>query len=430
MRLSTALPPLLAFGAIAKTHVPAVRLMDGGLAKRQLLEGKICRYGGRYSDNRVFNRSRSVGKNEWWALDNDSGDWATIAPKGPKGLLRADAMASVNVPAQGLAFSIGGFVNNWTDSRVKRWNITDGRSFALKSMLIYNTRKHEVKNVTISTLPAQWGGVVEYVPIGKKGVLVLIGGFESEKAIIGTSGNKLKDIKIIHLYDIHAKKWHTQIAQGSIPNNRAFACASVASAPDNSSHNIFVHGGTDGGSLSYSDTYVLSLPSFEWIEADPGRSTQSRMRHDCHMTTRHKMLVIGGRGQDQAIPTRSSRKNGVCDKYAVINVFDTNTMSWQDSWDPNDGSTNFKLSKVITTVIGGNENGGATVRKPSIGWGNDAVKKLFEDGTPPDGTRGSKAKPTTTQGADGDRGVNHAVRGKVGTVELISMVVIAAAIVA
>jgi len=139
------------------------------------------------------------------------------------------------------------------------------------------------------------------------------------------------------------------------------------------------------------------------------------------MTTRHKILVIGGRGRDQEIPIGGNWGWGACDKYSMINVFDTNTMSWQDFWDPNDGSTKFKVNKVITTVIGGNEDGGATVRKPESGWGSEAVKMLFESIKPPDGT---------TQGADGDRGVNHAVRGKVGIVELISMVVIAAAIVA
>ncbi|CUS11659.1 unnamed protein product [Tuber aestivum] len=388
------------------------------------------RYGGTYSDYRVFNMSHSVSKNEWWALDNDSGDWATITPQGSGGLLRADSMASVNVPAQGLAFSIGGLVTNWTDSTHKEWNLTDGNMLVLKSMLIYNTRKHEVENVTISPLPAQWGGVVEYVPIGKKGVLVLIGGFESENAITAMTGNRLKDMKEIHLYDIHTREWHTQIAQGSIPNNRAFACASVASAPDNSSYNIFVHGGTDGSPTSYSDTYVLSLPSFEWIKADPGSDTQGRLGHNCHMTTRHKILIIGGRSRDQEIPIWPNWERGACNKYSVINVFDTNTMGWQDFWDPNDGSTKFKVNKVITTVIGGNEDGGATVRKPKSGWGSEAIKMLFESIKPPDGTLKAMLTPTATRGAHGYRGINHAVRGKVGTVELISMVVIAAAIVA
>ncbi|CUS11658.1 unnamed protein product [Tuber aestivum] len=384
------------------------------------------RYGGTYSDYGLFNASRRVSKNEWWALDNDSGDWATITPGGSEGLLRADSMASVNVPAQGLAFSIGGLVTNRTDSAHKDWNITDGNMLVLKSMLIYNTRKHEVENVTISPLPAQWGGVVEYVPIGKKGVLVLIGGFESENAITAMTGNRLKDMKEIHLYDIHKREWHTQIAQGSIPNNRAFACASVASAPDNSSYNIFVHGGTDGSPTSYSDTYVLSLPSFEWIKADSGSDTQSRLGHNCHMTTRHKILIIGGRGRDQEIPIAGNWGWGACDKYSMINVFDTNTMSWQDFWDPNDGSTKFKVNK------GGcrSEDGGATVGKPKSGWGSEAIKMLFESIEPLDGAPKANLTPTDTQGAHGDRGVNHAVRGKVGTVELISMVVIAAAIVA
>ncbi|PWW76198.1 hypothetical protein C7212DRAFT_363446 [Tuber magnatum] len=490
MRLSTVLPVLFALGVIAKIRVPAVHLRDNGLTRRQLLEGKICRffeqklppfyydlsttdetlesyvtpdnessssmltkhenpdrslkvppvpggafylsgqlgaprYGGRYSDNRLFNRSHTVGKNEWWTLDKDSREWATIQPRDSDGLLRADGMASVNVPVQGLAFSIGGLVNNWTDSTYKDWGLAPEGMIALRSMLIYDTRKHEVKNVTISPLPAQWGGVVEYVPVGKKGVLVLIGGFESDKTAITASDKSLKEMNKVHLYDIYAGEWYTQIARGSIPKNRAFACASVASASDNSSHNIFVHGGTDGAITTYSDTYVLSLPSFKWIKVGSGLDTQSRLGHNCHMTAKYRMLVLGGRGQDQDVPALPFWDTGVCDKYAMINVFDVNTLRWLNSRNPKDGDTRFKVNRVITAVIGGN--------KPEDGWGSHDIGALFDSSLPtrvPSSMdkKQRPAKPPPGGGSSG--GASQAARTKVGTIGLIVMTAIAAAIVA
>ncbi|RPA89969.1 hypothetical protein L873DRAFT_1849039 [Choiromyces venosus 120613-1] len=238
------------------------------------IPGGALYYSSRLEDKIVKNAANNpqCWKNEWWTLENDSKEWGTITPTSSEGILRADR----------LAFSIGGLVYNWTDSTYNEWNLTAGSMIVLKSMLTYDTRKHEVKNVTLSYLPPQWGGVLEYVPTGKKGI-------------------------------------------------------------DNSSHNIFVHCGTDGSRVAYSDTYVLSLPSFEWIKVNSGAETQSHSGHNCHMTTKHKMLVVGGRGADQEIPTKPSWDNSACDKYALLNIFDVNTLEWQNSWIRSTGVPSLKL---------------------------------------------------------------------------------------
>lgn len=60
--------------------------------------------------------------------------------------------------------------------------------------------------------------------------------------------------------------WHSQNTTGDIPEPRVDHCLVAASAPDNSSHNIYLYGGRASETFVYDQIYVLSLPSFHWTK--------------------------------------------------------------------------------------------------------------------------------------------------------------------
>jgi len=94
------------------------------------------------------------------------------------------------------------------------------------------------------------------------------------------------DISDIQIYDIATGKWYNQKATGNpfppsgsrddiLPEDRVLGCSVVMTAPDNSSYNIYMLGGTTQSisSLGHrlNDVWVLSIPSFNWIKVWYGK---------------------------------------------------------------------------------------------------------------------------------------------------------------
>lgn len=154
------------------------------------------------------------------------------------------------------------------------------------------------------------------------------------------------------MYDIAKKSWYVQRVSGQIPRDRYAFCTSVAVAGDNSSFNIIIHGGMSANDgIAFSDTYMLSLPSFEFFELDKGVDVVHRFEHTCHLR-KNKLFVIGGRGADQGNLGWGGWLPGACDPNGLINIFDINTLQWDSRYDPTDGK-DYLVHKSIYDVIGG-----------------------------------------------------------------------------
>jgi hypothetical protein len=127
----------------------------------------------------------------------------------------------------------------------------------------------------------------------------------------------------------------------------------VAVAADKSSYNVIVHGGSSNDDyLNFSDTYILSLPSFQWVKIDDGETNMERADHTCHLS-KNKMIVIGGRNADQSNPSvKPPAKNGDCEPTSFINIFDVNTLKWETGWDL-DARDDFKVPAPVVEIIGG-----------------------------------------------------------------------------
>lgn len=163
---------------------------------------------------------------------------------------------------------------------------------------------------------------------------------------------------------------------------RVNPCAIVASAPDGSSHNIYFYGGQNlvpyGDQIQYDDMWILSVPAFTWIEVDakvgnpPGRAG-----HSCEVWGR-QMVVIGGYVTQELS----------CDSPGIY-VFDITSLEWKTVFTGVSGASNnegggdlvYRVPQVVHDVIGGDENGGATVTKPVVGLDSDSPLQTGGDVT-------------------------------------------------
>lgn len=114
--------------------------------------------------------------------------------------------------------------------------------------------------------------------------------------------------------------------------------------------------------------YVLTIPSFTWIKVDKADNTPSaRAGHTCTMYDGQIIVVGGYVGKDIA-----------CDP--GFYVFDATTLEWKDSFksggqDPDahpdnfvlGGSYGYSVPAAVQKVIGGDQEGSATVTTPAAG---------------------------------------------------------------
>lgn len=159
-----------------------------------------------------------------------------------------------------------------------------------------------------------------------------------------------------------------------------------------SSYNVYMFGGQNlqpaGAQTQKDDMWILSIPSFTWIEVD--QSSQSvpyaRAGHSCHVWD-GQMIVLGG-----YVSTEIS-----CDAPGIY-VFNMTSLSWSDQFTALtgqkalqvytgegstgnplaqqanqrgfgidagiEGSYGYKVPEPVRQVIGGNATGGATLTAP------------------------------------------------------------------
>ena len=164
----------------------------------------------------------------------------------------------------------------------------------------------------------------------------------------------------IHIYSTKQSKWFTQSLDSSatVPLPRFAFCTALKSAPDGSSHQIYMFsgleppsGGTVRGGPTTASLWVLTIPTFEWIQlpfkavsikADP----KGRITAACTAIGEHYIFYYGGRS------TSSDYDPVACDKKAnAAFLFDLNTLTWTDQFVPNQGR--YEIPKSVYDVIGG-----------------------------------------------------------------------------
>jgi hypothetical protein len=285
---------------------------------------------------------------------------------------------SAEAPDQGLAFYLSGQVDNGTEPYTR----TVGDSVTLLSgMMVIDLVHQTARNISITMKDPQprIGGALQYIPaIGGSGVLVALGGrvYDGLNRPRSSDTGRLIPFDTVEIFDIELYRnnpsgngtWYQQQTYGEIPPPRIDSCTVVGSAPDNSSHNIYMFGGWDPTKPNtwYDELYVLSIPSFTWIKMYYAESP--RYGHTCHAVGR-QMITTGG---------HNIRRNvtDYCDwELHGIAVLDMPTMTWGSVYNATYGQ--YEVSTAVVDKIGGTPQGGNSRRVPEGGWSSPKLKTLM-----------------------------------------------------
>lgn len=139
---------------------------------------------------------------------------------------------SLHVVCNGVAFSLGGFVNGNTDDRFA------GSGAPLPGMVTYNFSTRTWHNETITKVFTGLGPV-PYFPgggnaiclpdLGTAGTVMFMGGYGASAAAESSVSMPLSNLTF---FDIAERKWRWQTARGSlssgVPRGRREACAAIS----------------------------------------------------------------------------------------------------------------------------------------------------------------------------------------------------------
>ncbi|KAJ6016030.1 hypothetical protein N7540_010621 [Penicillium herquei] len=307
--------------------------------------------------------SYGISSHSW-----DQYDISLDAPYRPAGGSYAEATE------QGLGFYLNGFIDN--GSSINYADFSNFRRY-LDGLIVVDISTQEAVNISTSSLtnyPRAMGGLVSLPNIGSEGIMVSLGGVtksadNSELSDIGTYVS-FDSVDFFDIASINTSNssvdWYTQSTTGDIPDPRTDFCVIAASAPDNSSHNIYLYGGK-GNSTVYDQLYILSIPSFVWVKVYEGNSP--RYGHTCHLVAQSQMLTVGGVEYEDITENCDWEDRGV----AVMNLRDS---TWGSVYNAEAGE--YLVPSKVYSAIGGTATGNATMTKPSDGFSNEAVTAFFD----------------------------------------------------
>lgn len=392
-------------------------------------------YGGEFSDSPVASPVPFVT----WAYDIASSTWNSFSnPQTTSGdnsspanqpVQRAAEGAGVTVPHLGRGFYFGGHLDGYT---TPGWSQSIARVY-LSSLLEYTFPGYSNSAVNNGNAAGSngiyrnitQGGTQDTAgfPERADGVLVYIPGYGKAGIILGLAGGTnatFTQMNVIDVYDIDSSTWYKQATTGPTPEIRVNPCAVAVSAADGSSTQVYMYGGQNlvpyGQQKQYDDMWILTVPSFTWIQVDTtGQSVPpARAGHSCSVWN-GQMVVVGGYvGQDLS-----------CDSPGVY-VFNTSSLTWQNNYnalDTNDhlnrqasqqgdpsalqGSFGYEVPAKVQSVIGGDSVGSATVTAPaqSASQGPLATgKPLSYSVTQTNGGIATQTSAPTTTGSDNSSG--------------------------
>ncbi|KAJ4347129.1 uncharacterized protein N0V89_011067 [Didymosphaeria variabile] len=356
-------------------------------------------YGGEFSEEPV----ESPTANSLWEYKISSKEWVEHKdPKSSAGDNAEDAGQSIQRAAEGSGFSVAVLGRGWYFGghedylTTKDWSNQVGRIY-LKSLLEFtfpgysNNAVDDLKDGKTAGEDGVYRNITEgglqssgSFPERADGVLVYIPGFGAEGTLIGVTGgdnDTFAQMNVIDVYDIANSTWYKQNTAGKTPNG--------------SSYNVYMYGGQSlqpaGNQEQYDDMWILSVPSFTWIEVDPDTSKSSsppaRAGHSCHVWD-SQMIVLGGYTDPEL----------GCDTPGIY-AFNMSSLGWSDqftaltgdkalkAYNGNEGdegnplgqqanqrgfdhkaglegSYGYSVPKEVQSVIGGKETGGATLTAP------------------------------------------------------------------
>ncbi|KAF8535116.1 hypothetical protein BDD12DRAFT_894032 [Trichophaea hybrida] len=391
--------PLLDYNLSKPSEVPSV---IGGILWADATNGRLFQYGGEFPDPAV-----PEDQFQLWSYDVYGNNWTTEKLQ-DQSITRVSFGAGTTVEHLGMGYYLGGYQS-------QRSNINwQGAKKASNRMIEYDMVQNKWNNRTgPNDLKGRAEGVLFYTPYGDNGMLVAFGGVR-----FANTDNAVEEpspMSTIDVYDMGSQKWYTQNATGDIPENRRRFCGGIATAADGSSANIYLYGGLGFGvnATGFDDVYILSIPSFTWIQIYPAKGTPRKKDEEnphydlsCTVVKNAQLLIIGGQ-----FPKDPDAKN--CDAPDVWGVHNL-VMSKLDTgaesvyWAKyNSSRDKYSVPDDIIKAIGGDGKGSAQIKSPKNGFDSQDLEVLFRrtisitSRTP---TRTSPALPDTTSPNNGASG--------------------------
>ncbi|KAL2067179.1 hypothetical protein VTL71DRAFT_1603 [Oculimacula yallundae] len=401
-------------------------------------------YGGEFSDSPpapplpVSTWEYDIAAAKWIEWANPKTSTGNHSEAGDMPVQRSAEGAGISVPEIGKSWYFGGHLDLYTTAG---WSNQIARVY-LRSMLEFthpgyaNTGVHDLG----STVAAPKGGVYRNITEGglqdsagfterADGALVYIPGWGDEGIVLGLAGGtneSFTEMNTIDIYDVANSTWYKQATSGESPPIRVNPCVGVVAAPDGTSFQVHLYGGQNlipfGSQTQYHDMWILTIPSFTWIQVHMDGQSQpaARAGHQCTMWD-GQMVVIGGYvGKDIS-----------CDSPGIF-VFNASSLQWQNTFvslspssssgdkpgapgsgqfsDSNDegfsiiqGSRGYQVPALVQSIIGGSSLGGATATSPAVGA---ATAGPIATGKPPTFTvtqSGSIVTQTASPGSSGNK---------------------------
>lgn len=322
----------------------------------------------------------SIPKAAIWEFDLDTELWSEpedfqLVDTGKK-IDRPGAAAHCDAPTLNQSFIFEGFVQQMFDPDYENYTLYDTYKF-IEGMLRLDTSEPEspiLTNILIPTfLRPRLDGSMIHVPIGEKGILVLIGGQTTSNLDTpwgqpvkhASGGNIMINMTEIDIYDIKSGYWFRQktFDSGSgIPSGRGAMCLELIPAADGSSWNIIMVAGIltfdSKGSTSRQEIWALSLPTFQWVRLygkDGGL-----YHHTCHLVGEN-LLIIGG--MERTLPSGSGDAT-YCQSSMPARIFSMPLLNYTGTFDYPGSLRPALVLSAIVSVIGGTATGGALKTAP------------------------------------------------------------------
>ncbi|KAF2798702.1 hypothetical protein K505DRAFT_295976 [Melanomma pulvis-pyrius CBS 109.77] len=317
--------------------------------------------------------------------------------------------------------------SNWGGARMSDPNATpyavvrnSGDVTGNGNLLSFDTPAFKWTNQTTDNkLTTTWTESGQYVylpgtesPSG--GVGVIFGGNRVQS-------NTLESLRKVLVYDSGRGIWYSQLttAEGDqFPPNRVNFCSVAASAPDNSSHNIYMYGGEAPGQTpdAFSDMWILSIPSFHWIPV--GVNSVPRKGLSCTRVAERYMVTYSGLQGGWEVSSDGDQ----CDQENYgLRLFDLSSLEWQSRYNGPENSA-YTVPSVVYKAVGGTEGGGATQTAPSAGFNTPGLESLFKKPA----TTSPASSPTSSTTSGGKSNVGAIAGGVIGGVALLAALIIGA----
>ncbi|KAL1837873.1 hypothetical protein VTJ49DRAFT_3299 [Mycothermus thermophilus] len=325
-------------------------------------------------------RGRNMTDNEYWKFTPDGsggGSWNLETPANPdvfNNLHPADHIVFANSNDTG--FALGGIASGWSERGRGSNAIIPGMvTFDMRSKTWRNHTTAESPFETIASSPAHYIDV-----FGPNGLIMAFGGVAHPvSGSVDWANAPSYDLGNLTFFDPKTVETYWQTATGDIPESpRTQFCIAGFRNPEGGYEIVLTGGHNHRDEITYSDTYVLSLPGFVWTKA-PNSGMGGRRSPACAAIGRRQMLVVGGttrKGWDDKDPAPQG-----------LLLFDVAKMEWKDTYDPE--AEEYERPAVLKTFY---SNGSFE----AVNWSSEKVRELFG------GVKKSASSPTDTNSTSSD----------------------------